>query len=588
MDKINLQDISYDETRANLVEFIKSKDQFSDWEFEGSNISFLVDMLTYVAYHTNVYQSFALNETFLDTATQRSNIVAKAKGMGYIPQSRRTARLPLNLRLDVDAINADGIFLPDSMTIPVGSTFSVKLLDKIYQFSTLNTYAIFNDAGVYEIENMVVWEGVRRVENTSYAIDQKIVLPFGVDTTTIRVDVANERWEYATSGIRYTSLSKIWYLQENNQGLYEIYFGDGNISANPGLNASIKVTYLESSGSGANAGVAPFEIAYTDQLIIDGINYTKYLKYEPIVPPYGGTEREDTESIRKNATYSNISQNRAVTVRDYIYVLETIFSNEIIRANAWDINDLQSTDALELGKVTVALQPRNYRVTPYLQQYTKDIILRTMSKNYILGGIRINLLDPLYLKVGHNITIYYDEQLLDREISAIKDSIIRNTQSLYDSSIVKFDTYLPVSRIQSMVDSSDRAIVSSVINIDIEAETELFKDQPLTYLGEINNEIKVGTLSSSDFGLYDEYTETVDGIQYGVIKSNFGDVGTINYTSGIISFNIEGSHIGYDGYLSVYFEPVDPFIKVQREALLIDSNRYTWNFIEVRTGQQLG
>jgi hypothetical protein len=577
MNNIDVSRISFTDLKQAFVDFAKTNPNYTDWQFEGSNISFLIDMLTYATYYTNTYQSFALNETFLDTATQRANVVAKAKIHGYIPKSRRSANLPIQVNLDKAAVLADGVYLPDSLTFPKGTRFTVKILDTDFTFSTLRTYSIFNDAGVYKIDNMLCHEGIARTDIAYYSLNSKIQLPRNIDITTLSVTIDGTEWVYAESGIRYNEKSKIYYIQENSLGLFEIYFGDDVVSAQPTLNSKIELFYLESSGVAANAGVANFEIAYTDVLVIDRVDYTKYLSFTPLDKPGNAVERESTEDVRRNSSYAAVSQNRAVTVRDYVYVMDNIFYDTIIRSNAWDINDLDYSNqsAIELGKVTIVCQPRTFRVQPYLTQYDRNTILKTLSSDYILGGIRLNIIDPVYLKINHSIDIYYDESKLDIEISAIKQKIIANIRDLYDSSIINFENYLPVSRIQSVVDESDRSIVSSSVRPTVTIEEELEAGIDFSWSTALNLVLKPGSISSNFFTLRDVN---------GVIVSDFGNVGTVNYTTGEIVIDIDGVYVTADGTLQLTFETVDPFIKTTKEHLLIDGdeNTYTWNFVKIQ------
>ena len=576
MNNIDLSRISFEDLKQSFIDYAKTKPEYSDWEFEGSNISFLVDMLTYATYYTNTYQSFSLNETFLDTANIRANLVARAKIHGYIPKSRRTANLPIQVTLDKDAIIADGTFLPDSLTFPKGTRFSVRILDTDFTFTTLETYSIFNDSGVYKIDNMMLYEGIPRTEVTYFSLTSKIQLPRNCDTTTLKVIIDGEEWVYAENGIRYNETSKIYYLQENSLGLFEIFFGDNVVSKQPGQNTRIDLFYLESSGTLANAGVADFDIAYTDILVVDRIDYTKYLTFTPNDKPGNAVERESTEDVRRNASYAAVSQNRAVTVRDYVYVMENVFYDLIIRANAWDINDLESQfqNALELGKVTIVCQPRTYRATPYLSQFDRNTILRTLSANYILGGIRLNMIDPIYLRINHAIDIYYDESKLDIELSEIKQRVFNNVRALYDSSIIKFENYLPVSRIQSVVDGTDRSIVSSSVSPTITIEKEMEAGIDFNWVTNLNIVIEPGTLSSNQFVITDDAGELI---------SDFGSVGTIDY-NGVINITIPGAYVTSDSILTLTFKPVDPFIKTTKEHILIDGDfdTYTWNFVKIQ------
>jgi hypothetical protein len=420
---------------------------------------------------------------------------------------------------------------------------------------------------------MMIYEGIPRTDIVYYSISKKIELPFAIDINTLKVTINNIEWALAQNGIRYNNDSPIYYIQENSKGVFEIFFGDNVVSAKPNENDRIDLFYLESSGPVANAGVAEFEIAYTNTLIIDRVDYTRYLSFVPLDKPGNSVDRESLEDVRKNSSYAAVSQNRAVTVKDYVYVIESTFYNDVIRSNAWDINDLDDpNNALELGKVNIVCQPRTYRATPYLSQYDRDSILRMLSSNYILGGIRLQMIDPFYMRINHHVNVFYNENKLDVSLSDIKTKIRANIRSLYDSEIIKFESYLPVSRIQSVVDSSDRAIISSSVEPTITIEKEMEQGNNFTWTSLFKVPVVAESISSNFFTIREED---------GVLKSDIGDIGTIDLATGSISITVPSAYITADATLRITFTPVDPFVRVQKEFLLIDGDDYTWNFVKV-------
>jgi hypothetical protein len=565
--------ISYDGIKQNLIDFISSNPRFSDINFGGSNISYLVDMLAYSAYFTNVYNSFALNESFLDTATLRENVVANAKSKGYIPSSRTSATMTIGITLDTASIIADGLALPEQVTVPINSIFSVKLLDKLMTFSTLKSYTIYNSFGDLSLSNIVLYEGVQRELNIPFNEQSAIVMPLNCDTKTIRVSIDGISWEYAIDGILHAAESKVYYLRENSNGLFEIYFGDGVVSARPNNNATVSITYLESIGPNANAGVAPVNISYSSTFISNNINYTKYISINVVSTPSGGANRESIEDIRKNTLYNTVTQKRATTVKDYAYILESIFYNTVLHANSWDLNDDASFDFTRLGHVYMCVQPREYRTSPYLQQDVKNQILKSISINYIVGGIRPVLLDPIYLKVNHNITIFYDKDKLDSDMGVIKSNIVANIKALYDSEIIRFNTYLPISRIQSTVDSSDRSIVSSSVVFSVTMDTQYLGD-PLSKIVNIGNQINANSIVfSSNCGTV---TKTVVGDIVTCGSTVYGnDFCVIDCLRGTVTYSIISYPLN-NGVISLTFTTVSPFIKTNNELLLIDSDTYSW------------
>jgi hypothetical protein len=221
----------------------------------------------------------------------------------------------------------------------------------------------------------------------------------------------------------------------------------------------------------------------------------------------------------------------------------------------------------------MCVQPREYRTAPYLQQDIKNQILKSISTNYIVGGIRPVLLDPIYLKVNHNITIFYDKAKLDSDMGVIKSNIVANIKALYDSEIIRFNTYLPISRIQSTVDSSDRSIVSSSVGFSVTLDTQ-YLGYPLSKIVIVGNQINAnsilfsancGTVTKAVVGNIVTCDSTVYGNDFCVIDCLSG---TVTYS--IISYPLNS------GVISLTFTTVSPFIKTNNELLLIDSDTYSW------------
>ena len=585
MKRIDVSSISFDELKDSFIEFAKSKEQYSDWEFSGSNISFLIDMLTYSTYYNTVYHSMMLNETFLDTATQRSSVVARAKEHGYIPRSRTSAYINVTIIVDGDSIIADGLPLPTSITIPEGSKLSVKIQDIIYTFNTLITHVIYNINGVISLTDVMFYEGFFTTFTYNQYLNSDINVPVTADISTLRVYVDGEEWVHAKSSTQYNKDSEVFYYYENGIGEYTVYFGDGNISASPNITSQIKITYLESSGPNANAGVSLYEVSNTNSYIENGINYTKYIKFDASVPS-GGSNRETIDEIRAGALRRIITQNRAVTVKDFIYVIESEFYNDVLRCNAWDINSITDVvNPLDLGKVFIVIQPRNYRTVPYIGFITQDNIYRTLTAQFTLGGIRIEIVDPIYVKINHNFVVYYNKNLLDIDINAVKLKITNSIRSLYDSDIIKFDTYLPLSRIQSAADSSDKAIVSTSVSITCGLDIQIDESINLNKEIKFNNSVAIGSITSNIFEITDVYVGVVNEDEVGeLVSALYGNVGTINYTRGIGIVIIPGNIVTEDAILKFRFSLVAPYVKVSKEFILIDSDEYTWNFIDVNEG----
>jgi hypothetical protein len=318
-------------------------------------------------------------------------------------------------------------------------------------------------------------------------------------------------------------------------------------------------------------------MSYTGTVVSNNIDYTKYLKFTVHDYPNGASERERTEDVRKNATAVAISQNRSVTVRDYIYILENVFYNFVLYANAWDINDLSDAGlpftVFDLGLVNICVIPQNYRERNTLTQFDTNTILKKISKDYIVGGIRLEWYEPEYIIVDHAIDVYYDEIKRDIELNVLLNNIKTVVRSVYDAVVVKFNTYLPLSRVQAAVDSVDRCIVTTKIVTSLRVKLKLESGVRYNKTYRFGFELTPGTLTIGSKGLSDK-----NGL---IVNSSDVQYGTVDYATGVVSINIPADDITLDEVVDFKFNSKDPYISVINQYVIIDGDEYTWNLIKV-------
>lgn len=577
MNRIDVSSISFDDLKANLKAYLSSKPEFQDWNFEGSNISYLMDMLTFAEYTTNTYNAFSLNESFLNTANLRSSIVAHGIPHGYTPKSSSAAEMTIKFGLDIAAITAAGLALPDYTVLQKYALFTVKIGDTSYIFSPDKNNAIYYDAGTFLSDTITLREGVKTTLSAVYSTQNVFELPDKADTNTLEVTVDGEVWTYAGSEINLLADAKVYYVRENSRGKFEVYFGTGVTSAAPADISIVNIDVLVTNEDSANAGVSPIDIVYAETLSINGIDYTDYITITVISKPSGGAKPEDTEAVRANIENKAISQDRTISVKDYAYVIKQAYSDFVKDVNAWDLHDLPSYTTADLGIVYVSVLPSHYRTVPLLTQLEKDSIVQSLTKNYMIGGIELNMVDPVYIGINHSFDIYYSVIDLNTTITDLEAKIKTNVRSLYDADITKFKTYLPISRIQGTVDASDSSIVSSNLTVTCELYMNLAAGVDYTINHTLNNAITPGTISSTFLSIHD-----VDGGSgTGTITSSIGDIGTVNYSSGLISFTVPAVNITADSTRILNFTPVDKFMNVSFEQVMLDTDNYSYNFIEV-------
>ena len=576
MNVVDLSNITYDGIKTELVNFIKQNSTFTDWNFEGSNLSFLTSMMAYAAYYSNVYNAFVLNEAFLDTAQLRSNVVSHAKQQGYIPRSSKAAKMEVKIDFDTAAMAIDGVPIPDYVTINKGQLFSVRIGEILFIFNTNRNYIIYKNGTSLCYPSVELLEGIKFEINTFYKFNETVELPAGTDIDTLEVYINNEKWEYTKTAVNVKRNSKVYYVYENSNGLFEVFFGDNVNSLKPFPKDKITITGLQTSEDAANAANADVTIEYTDQILINNIDYSKYLRLTVLTKPFGGSKKEDTESVRQNAIGRVITQDRAVTILDYVKILESVFYELVDKASVWDYYELKETGEAvltDLGKVYISIKPQDFRNKPVLTPYEIDLIGNELHKNYIVPGIILDFVEPTYIYIKQNIDVYYNEINLNLTLNELQSLIKTNVSNKY-SELAKFNTYLPLSLIQSEIDKTDSGIVSSIVKPRFFIKINHEQGITLDYSKRLFNSLVPGSISSTFLNITD------DGA--GNITSDLGNIGTVDYTNGTISFTIPAASITVDGSFDLNFETLDNQLKVKRDLIYIDDvNGYTFNMIKV-------
>ena len=577
MNKLDVSNIGLEDIKTSLKDYLKTKPEFNDWEFEGSNISYLVDMLSYVTYFTNTYNAFSLNESFLDTANLRSSIISHGKPHGYLPRSINTAEAIINFKLDIPKLEANGIYVPEVVTIPKTKIFTFKILDKVFYFTPDKTYVMYNTDNNLTYNNMILQEGNLLDYNTNISLNETIELPEKCDTDTLELYVDGKVWRYQENTVNLTKFSEAYFLRENSKGYFEIYFGDNKTSKKPSINSDINIKIKSTSGSEANAGNANVEIDYSDDLKINGIDYTDYVVLEVIQKPIGGKEKESKDEVRNGIYNKIITQDRAITTRDFKYIVEDKFYEIAGEAIAWDLNDEEASTDLEFGVISLSVKPIDYKQVPFLSQLQETEIAKELSLKYTISGIKVNFVNPLYIDVSHDIKVYIDNLKLNTTLSDITkqgDTVIEN---IYDDEITKFNTYLPISRLQSNIDALDNSIVSSSIQTMLNVRFYLESDVTFSFYEPLFNEIVPGTVECDFNNIYDD--DNGDGT--GTLKSDIGDLGTITYENGFVDLKIDGINITENELIRLKAKPKNNFIQVRFNHLLVDYDN-NYEFISLK------
>lgn len=518
-NRLTVTDLDFDTIKNNLKNYLRSQSEFTDYDFEASSLNVLLDILAYNTHYNAYYLNMVANEAFMDTAVLRSSVVSHAKSLGYVPQSTTAPRAIIDLTIPTGSNTAD------SLTLPRGFNFRTNLLDNsTYNYTVLTDTTVDKVGSDFILRNLDIYEGELISYNYTYnsATNPKAVFSIpdtNVDTSTIVVTVQvsssnlfSSSYLLATDVLDVTSNSEVFFLQEAQDGKYQIYFGDNYIGKALTNGNIVNMSYLVTSGSASNksnnftatSSVSP---------------YTTYT-ITPVQESAGGSDRESTDSIKLNSTLQYATQNRLVTTKDYeSYIKRTYGAVDSI--SVWGG---QEEIPPVYGKVFISIKPKtNY----YLTEAEKTRIIDEIVKPKSIIAVDAEIRDPeyLYLKVANKI-------LLDRKKTSLNDEQIKNLirTAIFgysDSNLNRFDSIFVLSKMQDRIDSVDlNAIVGSESILRLEKRFEPDLNNAKTYEIKFNAKLHRGTilnrLVSSEFTVNDSLGVTRTAIIEEVPESYTG------------------------------------------------------------------
>ena len=452
---LRVTELDFFQIRENLKTYLQSQSKFQDYDFEGSGMSVLLDLLAYNTHYNAVNANMAMNEVFLDSAQLRNNVVSHSKMLGYVPRSVTSSFA----YLDVTVNNPSGT--PSTLTIDRGTQFSSIVDGTQYVFSVLESQSITPVGGVYKFENLQVNEG--SIRNFSYTVDsydntQYFTIPDkNIDVSTLIVKVRQnssttdyEIYSLARNFVDIKSDTKAYFLQESYDGRYEIYFGDGIVGKNLVAGNILELEWLSTNGALAN-GASVFTLASTIQ---GNSNVTIDVLYKAA----GGGDREDIDSIKFNAPLSYISQNRVVTPEDYKAAIINNYPN-IETVAVWGGEE---NDPPDYGKAYISIKPRNAEaLTVTEKQFIRDQILKTRN----VVSITPELVDPEYTYIKLEVFFKYDPNLTNRTAGELRQVVSDVISTYNDTELKKFDGVFRHSKLSRLIDSADPAILNSTIRV---------------------------------------------------------------------------------------------------------------------------
>lgn len=459
MAQFNVTELDFQKIKDSIKDHFKSQSKYNDWNFEGSGLSTLLDVLAYNTHYNALVAHFSLNESFLDSAQIRGNVISHAKLLGYIPRSVRSSSAKINIVVTGNSGS------PSILTLERGTRFRTTIGNATYNFIVLDSVDASKNVAAgntYTFSNVVVRQGVLKrmlylVDNTIQ--NQKFVIPEDtVDTDTLRVRTkANQDSDEYEVYTRFTTLagidsnSLVFFPQENASGKYEIYFGDGILGKKPTTNNIVEVEYLYSDGELANSARL-----FTPVDTIGGFA-TSAISVTTVSISAGGAVRESIESVRYNAPLSYLSQNRAVTADDYKAIIQKEFGG-IDSISVWGGENNTEPD---FGKVYIAVKPA---VAAALTAGEKEAVISTLKSKNIVSITPI-ILDPEYTYIKLDTFFKYNPNLTDRTKAEL-ESLIRGKIVTYaETYLQRFDGVFRYSKLLAEIDSADPSILNSVARV---------------------------------------------------------------------------------------------------------------------------
>ena len=529
MPLVNFANLDFDQVKTSLREYLKSNSNFTDYDFEGSNLSSILDVLAYNTYITSYNANMVANEVFIDSATLRENVVALARNIGYVPKSRKAAMATVSFEVDTSEINPS----PSTITLKKGVVASSTggFAGQSFVFSILEDVTVPVFDGVATFNELMIHEGVLLESNftkSSRNLNQKYILPnAGIDTDLIRVTVRSS--EFSTAATKYSlqdSLfeinpeSKVYYLQEISDERYELIFGDGVFGQALEEGAYVTANYIVTNGDAAN-GVSGFNFAGRLTYTRNGVEFNVTSGVSLLTPSIiasGGSNIETVESIKKFAPRIYAAQNRALTSNDY----ETIIPSKIYpETESISVFGGEELVPPQYGKVFISIKPT---FGDYLPNLIKENIKMRLKK-YSVAGIVPEILDLKYLYLESDTKIYYNTNLANT--SELVSTLVQNNVTKYAESteLNKYGARFKYSKFLKVIDDSHESVTSNITTIQMRRDLRVTLNALVEYQIGFGNSFYIKRMSG-----YNIKTSAfrVDGIGTDVYISDIPNLSLIH------------------------------------------------------------
>ena len=590
--KLDISELDFDTIKDNLKTFLSQQDEFRDYNFEGSGMSVLLDVLSYNTHYLGYNANMLANEMYLDSADLRSSVVSLAKQVGYTPTSATCSTANINVVVN----NGVG----SSITMSRGTKFTSSVNGQSYTFVNNADISVIPGDGVYTFSNVELKEGsllnFKYTANTT-DIDQRFLIPNdNVDTTTLTVKIQNSSSDSITNtyslanGITaLDSTSKVYFLQEVEDGRYEVYFGDGVLGRAVADGNIIILDYIVCNTDAAN-GASSFTLSGT----LDGFANVTITTNSGAA---GGSDQESISSIKYNAPRDYTAQDRAVTAEDYKVLVKSLYAN----AQSVQVYGGEDAEPVAFGKVYISIKAKS---GSNLTTTTKTSIVQSL-KSYAVASVTPVIIDPETTFITLATSFKYNSSVSTLALSTLEANVLNSITTYNNDTLENFTGMYRHSALSTLIDSTDSSILSNVTTVRMYKYITPTLNEGLKYTLNFNNAFfnphsghnssAGGIVSSTGFKINDDLSlneHFLDDDGAGNLRVYYlnGTVrvytssayGTVNYTTGQIV--LTSSHItsisNVDGVAStqvrIFATPnSNDIVPVRNQILEIDTTNST-------------
>ena len=547
-NKLTVSDFDFDDIKANLKSFLQDQSEFQDYDFEGSGFAVLLDLLAYNTHYLGFNANMLANEMYLDSADVRKNIVSLAKMLGYTPTSPKSPTATVDILMNnIPATVA-------IITMAKGTAFTTTVDGESYQFVTNATHTLAPTSGVYKFSNIPLYEGTLvtfKYTADSTDVDQRFVIPsVSADTSTLKVSVQNSASDTTTStyalatGITSISAtSKVYFLQEMEDGKFEVYFGDDVLGNKLDDGNIVVLEYIVSNKDEAN-GASSFTLS-------GSVGGYSDVTLTTVSSAQGGSVAQTKESIRYNAPLQYSAQDRAVTTGDYETIVQSLYPNAQ-SVSAWGGEDDETP---VYGVVKIAIKAASGST---LTNTTKTDLVRQLKK-YNVASVRPEIVDPETTSIIITTNVKFDQNSANKTADTIKSDVLTTLTNYNANTLSQFDGVFRYSKVTGLIDNTDSSILSNITTLKIRKDFtptltsstkyNVYFRNSLHNPHSGHNSVAGGILESSGFKVSGDSTSVFyldDDGQGNVRRYSFSGAtrvytasnqGTIDYDTGAITIN---------------------------------------------------